>query len=146
MNDNFLYLGKVLKARRNELGYSLRGVANRAGISHTELYNIEEGIRVAPSFITIINLCNILQLDINELLIKIGYDYDTSKYKIKFKKVDENCIEITSKNLNKALEILFGLEFDLDELLPSIGKEIEMTISNDELSTSDNYSKKKNIL
>lgn len=126
MREKNRILGELLKKKRNELGYSLREVAYEMGMSHTELSNIESGDRKAINLNVLYNLCDYLELDLKELLDNAEYFNKNKEYKVLFRRIAENCVEIESDYLNKVVELVTDISFDLDEILPNINDEIEM--------------------
>lgn len=73
MRNNYLLLADILKAKRTLFGDSLRSVAGEVGISHTELARIENGNRENFSLLTLVNLCDVLNIDVVKLLMITGY-------------------------------------------------------------------------
>ena len=71
-------LGKLIKEKRTELGYSIRKLSDAVGISGTELTRIESGERVVPNLLTLIYICKVLGLDLNNLLALSGFTNDGS--------------------------------------------------------------------
>ena len=62
MFDSNLF-GALLKQLRQEKELSLRELANKAGLAHTYLRNIENGIKPPPSDALLKKLVNVLCLD-----------------------------------------------------------------------------------
>ena len=96
MRFNYLLLGSILKNRRIEKGLSKNKLAQYIGISQTEVTRIENGIRTVPNIITLIYMCEVLELDFINLLKITGYvdsknlimkgNFDMRKYKVNAKK------------------------------------------------------------
>jgi len=57
-----------LKARRLELGYSLRQLAELSGISYTGIAQIESGDR-SPTLYSLVMMAGALQIEIADLLV-----------------------------------------------------------------------------
>ncbi len=66
-------LGECIKKRREELGLSVKEVAEKANISDTEMYRIEKGIRTNPSLKTFGDLARALHLTFESLAVMAGY-------------------------------------------------------------------------
>ena len=66
-------LGEFMKNRRNELDMSRNQLANKAGISHTEVHRIETGERKQPSLIVLCAIADALNMPQEELLKVAGY-------------------------------------------------------------------------
>lgn len=73
MRNNYLLLADILKTKRTIFGDSLRSVAGEVGISHTELARIENGNRENFSLLTLVKLCEVLNIDVVKLLMITGY-------------------------------------------------------------------------
>ena len=99
MRFNYLLLGSILKNKRMEKGFSKNKLAQHIGISQPEVTRIENGIRTVPNLITLINMCEILDIDFINLLKVTGYVdkknllgkglNDMKKYKIQAKKLNK---------------------------------------------------------
>ncbi len=66
-------IGDFIKARRTELGLSRNALAQKAGISHTEIHRIEIGERKEPSLKTLTTLAVALGISQEEMLRVAGY-------------------------------------------------------------------------
>lgn len=66
-------LGEFMKNRRNELDMSRNQLANKAGISHTEVHRIETGERKQPSLKVLCAIADALNMPQEELLKVAGY-------------------------------------------------------------------------
>lgn len=115
MRNNYLLLAEILKAKRILSGNSLRNVANEVGISHTELARIENGNRENFSLLTLVNLCEVLNVDIVKLLMITGY------VPIKEDMIDE-------KTLNAFNDIIEQLELDENLIEETLNDEYEEDI------------------
>ena len=73
MRYNYLLLSDLLRSKRLERGYSIRGLARIVGISDTELSRIENGERKNFNLVTLISLCEVLRIDFIKLLKVTGY-------------------------------------------------------------------------
>lgn len=66
-------LGKFIEILRNEKGLSQRQLAEKAGISHTEVWRLESGERKNPSPPVLKSLAPHLGVPYEELMKKAGY-------------------------------------------------------------------------
>jgi len=66
-------LGKLIKEKRIEEGYSIRELAKLVGISDTELGRIENGERAVPNLLALIYICKNLGLDMENILELSGF-------------------------------------------------------------------------
>lgn len=73
MKNDYLKLAVILRNKRLERGYSVRGLSRAVGISDTELTRIENGERQNYNLITLIALCKVLKLDFIKLLQVTNY-------------------------------------------------------------------------
>lgn len=108
MKYNYLKIARILKEKRLESGMSKRQLGNLIGISDTEISRIENGERVNYNLINLINLCEILDINFNNLLVNCGY-LDTEKintYEIIVRKYDEEYYKVNGKNEEDAIDIL----------------------------------------
>ena len=69
----------VKEARKNK-GYSARELAKLCDVSHTEINNIEKGIRVKPGILTLKAFEKYLDLDYKEVAKLVGYSEETIQY------------------------------------------------------------------
>lgn len=99
-------LGKLIKERRIEYGYSIRRLSDAVGISGTELTRIESGERVTPNLLTLIYICKVLRLDMNNLLTVSGFNSDGKNklYKMKVTKSTEKIYNISASNDDEAFD------------------------------------------
>lgn len=121
MRNNYLLLAEILKAKRILSGNSLRNVANEVGISHTELARIENGNRENFSLLTLVNLCEVLNVDIVKLLMITGY-------------VPINEDMIDEKTLTAFNDIIEQLELDENLIEETLNDEYEEDIEPQEIN------------
>ena len=70
-------VGEVIKERRMAKGMSKRALAEKAGISHSEVHRIENGERQNPSMPMLIALADALGIPQDDILMLAGYKSDT---------------------------------------------------------------------
>lgn len=63
-NENLKVLGLLVRVKRNQMGYSLRDLAQLSNISHTLISNFELG-KLIPNMQTIKEIMNVLELNFN---------------------------------------------------------------------------------
>lgn len=80
MKKNEIVLGNLIKKARTEKQFSARKLAELCDISHTEINNIEKGIRMRPAVLTLKGFEKYLGLDYAEMCRLVGYSEDTIKY------------------------------------------------------------------
>ena len=73
MKNNYILMARIFKIKRLMLGFSKRELARAVGISHTELSRIENFERPNYNVVTLINMCEVLQLNFMKLLKICGY-------------------------------------------------------------------------
>lgn len=126
MKFNYLLLGSILKNRRIEKGFSKNKLAQHIGISQPEVTRIENGIRTVPNLITLINMCEILDIDFINLLKVTGYVdsknllkkglNEMKKYKVQVKKIKQLEVEVEAENEEIAMEMAQDFLDKIDEL------------------------------
>ncbi len=153
MRFNYLLLGSILKNKRMEKGFSKNKLAQHIGISQPEVTRIENGIRTVPNLITLINMCEILDIDFINLLKVTGYVdkknllgkglNDMKKYKIQAKKIKQIEVEVEAENEEIAMEMVQDFLDKIDELdieIPDLSTdyfEIEAEEMNEEQENID---------
>lgn len=80
MRRNKIVLGDLIKKARKYKHLSARKLAELCDISHTEINNIEKGIRMRPAVLTLKGFEKYLGLDYAEMCRLVGYSEDTIKY------------------------------------------------------------------
>lgn len=116
MRFNYVMLGYILREKRVEKGLSKNKLAQLVGISQPEVTRIENGIRTVPNIITLINMCEILDIDFINLLKVTGFVdrknllekgfYDMKIYKVTAKKTKEIELEVEAEDEENAMEIV----------------------------------------
>lgn len=97
MKKNVETLGELVKKARKDKKLSARKLAELCEVSHTEINNIEKGIRVRPAVLTLKGFEKYLGLDYAQLCRLVGYSEDTIKYG------DENII-VSYEKYDKILQ------------------------------------------
>ena len=80
MRKNEIALGELVKKARKEKKLSARKLAELCEVSHTEINNIEKGIRMRPAVLILKGFEKYLGLDYAQLCRLVGYSEDTIKY------------------------------------------------------------------
>ena len=80
MGKNEIALGELVRKARKERKLSARKLAELCEVSHTEINNIEKGIRMRPAVLTLKGFEKYLGLDYAQLCRLVGYSEDTIKY------------------------------------------------------------------
>lgn len=124
MKYDYKKLGLLLKEEREEYEYSRRNLAARVGISDTELKRIEDGERVAPNLITLIKLCEELELNIQFLLEDTNFlEVKNDKtFFVLVRNAELSLFRIQAKNNYDAVR--FILTFLIDNPIIEIDKEL----------------------
>ena len=105
-------LAELIKTARKEKNLSARKLASLLNISHTEINNIESGIRIKPSIIVLKGLEQYLGIPFSESAKLAGYSKETIKYG------EEEIIvsyEMYDKKINELKEELKYAEFIIDQ-------------------------------
>lgn len=90
-------LSELVKKARKERKLSARKLAELCEVSHTEINNIEKGIRIRPAVLTLKGFEKYLGLDYAQMCRLVGYSEDTIKYG------DENII-VSYEKYDKILQ------------------------------------------
>lgn len=80
MKNNNVTLGELVKKVRKDKKISARKLAELCDVSHTEINNIESGIRIKPALLTLKGFEKYLDLDFNKTAKMVGYSDETIKY------------------------------------------------------------------
>ena len=123
-------IGKILKNEREKLELSVRELARRTGLSASTIFDIEKNNSKKYEFNTIVKIAKELNLDLNKL---VNNEYKNDEMfecepSIILRRTDENKIEIESNNMESVLEYIKFFEYNVEEILPNIGDEIEIAI------------------
>ena len=73
-------IAELIKKARKEKKLSARKLANLCDISHTEINNIERGVRVKPSILVLKGFEKYLDIPFSKLAKLAGYSNETIKY------------------------------------------------------------------
>lgn len=73
-------LGEIVKKARKGKKISARKLAQLCDVSHTEINNIEKGIRIKPALLTLKGFEKYLGLDYETIAKLSGYSKETIKY------------------------------------------------------------------
>lgn len=127
MKYDYKKLGLLLKEEREEYEYSRRNLAARVGISDTELKRIEDGERVAPNLITLIKLCEELDLNLQFLLEESDFiEFEEDRlYYVLVRNAELNLFKINAKNPGEAYCIMLNFLsenpiIEIDNSIPTI--------------------------
>lgn len=77
MGGTLLKFNEFIEQRRIERGLSRRQLALRCGLSHTEIYRIEKGVRKCPSFRALKGLADGLRIPEAEMYSAAGVITDS---------------------------------------------------------------------
>lgn len=103
-------IANLVKIARKKKGYSARKLAELCNISHTEISNIEKGLRVKPAILTLKGFEKYLDLDYKELARLVGYSEETVQYGdeniiVSFEKYDKKIKEFEQREKRLLHEI-----------------------------------------
>ncbi len=80
MSEEFLKLIDILRKRRIELGYSMRGLARESGTNHSYIFDLEHSCSARIDIEKIIKICDVLDLDFYDILVESGLLFRTRKF------------------------------------------------------------------
>ena len=69
-------IGEFIKERRLSKGWSKRALAEKAGVSHSEVHRVENGERMNPSVPVLYSIADVLGVPKDEMLRHAGYKSD----------------------------------------------------------------------
>jgi len=69
-------IGEFIKERRLSKGWSKRALAEKAGVSHSEVHRVENGERMNPSVPVLYSIADALGVPKEEILRHAGYKSD----------------------------------------------------------------------
>lgn len=122
MKNDYKKLGKIIKEVRESKGLSQRQIAKIISISNAELSKIESGERQIPNLVTLISVCELLNINFTELLKETGFlDYKNGKvYEVTVQKILSKKIKVNAKSEEKAIDLIndFILDNDIETLNP----------------------------
>ena len=128
MRFDYYKLAKILKDRRNQLKLTIRDIEDLIDVSHSEISRIENGFKPKIDVVTLIKLCEILDLDFVNLLKETNYLVGKNirkrgmesmkKFKVLVQKSKQIELEVGSESEEKAVEMVDEIlnEVDLFEL------------------------------
>ena len=128
MRFDYYKLAKILKDRRNQLKLTIRDIEDLIDVSHSEISRIENGFKPKIDVVTLIKLCEILDLDFVNLLKETNYLVGKNfrkrgmesmkKFKVLVQKSKQIEMEVGAESEEKAVEMVDEIlnEVDLFEL------------------------------
>lgn len=137
MKNDYKKLGKIIKEVRENREISMRKLAQNIGVSHSEISRIESGERQVPNLITIIALCEELQIDFANLLKETGFlDYNSKKvYEVTVQKILSKKIKVNAKDEEKAMDLIS--EFIEDNEIETLNPEEIYSFEAEKIADND---------
>lgn len=134
MSDNSYIIGNIIREQRENLNVSKRTLAKLVGISDTEIKRIEDGMRKSFNLNILNRICNVLGINMNELLFEIPKSTDKNKekfekeYVVKVTQYVKDSYNIDAKNESEAVQktLNYLAENKLIVTDPSEGFDIEV--------------------
>ena len=120
-------LGELIRNSRKEKKISARKLATLIGISHTEINNIENGLRVKPSILVLKGLEKYLDIPFSKSAKIAGYSKETIKfgdaeiivsYEMYDNKLKDYQTEI--RDLNQMIDLKIHIASDTKEIYKDI--------------------------
>ncbi len=107
MNSKYIKLGDIIKNKRESHKFSQAKLGMLTGISEAEISRIESGKRKIPTMPNLINLCEVLQIDMRDVLKIIGlYEKNTKKYTLFLTKTEKKQVNINAENEEEVINII----------------------------------------
>ena len=134
MNYENYIIGKTIRIKRENLGISKNALSKLVGISDTEIRRIENGIRRSYNLNILNRICEVLDINMVELLFEIpkkiekNYQDFEKKFNVKVIQTFKNSYEIEAKNEREAAQKIldFLVENNLILVDPSDSFDIEV--------------------
>ncbi|GHU76448.1 hypothetical protein FACS1894188_08990 [Clostridia bacterium] len=120
-------IGGIIKERRLERAWSKRALAEKAGISHSEVHRIENGDRENPSVSVLNSLAEALGIPKDDMLMLAGYKQDARDVPM----IERVFPDLkTEKKKDAARRIIDSLCRDdlIDDDVDEIVKQLEMAL------------------
>lgn len=146
MNYNNYIIGNIIRMQRESLGLSKNKLSELVGVSHTEIRRIEDGTRKSYNLNVLKRICEVLNLNMSELLFETHKKFDKNynnfdkKYNVKVIQTIKNSYEILAQNERQAAQSILNYleENDLIFVDPSDNFDIEVYSENGEKFQSFN--------
>ena len=102
-------IGKFIKAARESAGIKKWALAEKSGVSHTEIHRIENGDRLNPSIKNIKAICKVLSIPIEEALKAGGYISSATDYDAYIKEIYSDADPVMVGNKVKGIREIKGI-------------------------------------
>jgi len=135
MKYDYLELGKIIKEKREDYELSTRELAEKVGMSHSEISRLENGLKANIGVYSLAKICDVLDINIKFLLEDVGLyeEKEERLFYIIFKNKNLNCFKLHAKNEYEAMAK--GLDFVMENELIELDKKIsnvEVLVTEDE--------------
>ena len=97
-------LGKIIQLNREKEGLSVRDLAKRSGINHTDVSKLEKNKIQKPSIKTLISLSNVLNINLLAIYLE-----DSERY-LYYQPIIENCSDLTKAQQQAVLGFIQQLK------------------------------------
>ena len=98
----YIHIGSKVQARRQDLGFSQKWVADRVGVTRASVANIESGLQRAPLHL-LYRICLALQLEVDSILPSLD---EITRYEIEEVDIDGQLIGLPSKTAQYIRKLL----------------------------------------
>ena len=93
-------LGKIIQLNREKAGLSVRDLAKRSGVNHTDVSKLEKNKIQKPSIKVLVSLSNILNINLLAIYLE-----DSERY-LYYQPIIENCSDLTKTQHKSVLEYI----------------------------------------
>lgn len=135
MKYDYLKLGKIIKENREDYELSTRELAEKVGMSHSEISRLENGLKANIGVYSLSKICEVLDINMKFLLEDVGlYEEEEERiFYIIFRNKSLDIFKIHAKNEYEAMVkgVDFVMENGLIELDESI-KSLDVLVTDDD--------------
>lgn len=119
MNNKRIVLGMNLKKIRENKNISLANLSREINIDSQRIRRLEKGLTVKIDVTLLIKICDILEIDLIELLENSGFfdKENDENYEVFIIETGDKNIVINSKDVAEILAMAFDYIFGMDEIL-----------------------------
>lgn len=93
-------LGKIIQLNREKVGLSVRDLAKRCGINHTDVSKLEKNKIQKPSIKSLVSLSNVLNINLLAIYLE-----DSERY-IYYQPIIDGCSNLTKSQQKAVLDYI----------------------------------------